>query len=267
VHRGSLLDTPRAHREDQVNPEGGRALEPWFRLAVMIILPLMTVLFRRDFRGTEHVPRTGGVILAVNHLSYADPFAVALFVYKGCGRRPRFMAKHTLFTLPLAGRIVRGAKQIPVYRNTADAGDALRAAVDAVNAGECVVIYPEATVTKDPDLWPMAAKTGVARLALATGAPVVPVGQWGAQEFLGLDKKPHPLPRKTIHLHAGPPVDLSAWAGAEPSSEVLRAMTTRVMNDVAALVGGIREAVPPATPFVPQRRPAADPADDTRRSA
>lgn len=240
-------------------------MEPWFRLAVMIILPLMTLLFRRDFRGTDHVPRSGGVIVAVNHLSYADPFAVALFVYKGCKRRPRFMAKHTLFTLPFAGRIVRGAKQIPVFRNTADAGEALRAAVAAVNAGECVVIYPEATVTKDPELWPMAAKTGVARLALATGAPVIPVGQWGAQEFLGRDKRPHAFPRKTIHLHAGPPVDLSAWAGAEPTSEVLRAMTTAVMNDVAALVGDIRGEEPPATPYVPPRK--SEPADETRRSA
>jgi 1-acyl-sn-glycerol-3-phosphate acyltransferase len=241
-------------------------VEPWFRLAVMIILPVMTVLFRRDFRGTEHVPRDRGCILAVNHISYADPFAVALFVYKGCGRRPRFMAKHTLFELPLAGRIVRGAMQIPVYRNTADAGDALRAAVDAVNAGECVVIYPEATVTKDPAQWPMAAKTGVARLALATGAPVIPVGQWGANAFLGKDKKPHPFPRKLLHLWARPPVDLSAWQGAEPTVEVLRAVTAKVMGEVAGIVGEIRDEEPPATPYVPGRA-APSAAGETRRTA
>jgi 1-acyl-sn-glycerol-3-phosphate acyltransferase len=229
-------------------------VEPWFRLAVVIILPLMTVLFRKDFKGRENVPRSGGCIVAVNHISYADPFAVALFVYKGCGRRPRFMAKHTLFTLPFAGRIVRGAKQIPVYRDTAEAGGALRAAVAAVNAGECVVIYPEATVTKDPDGWPMAAKTGVARLALATGAPVVPVGQWGVHEFLpGKTKKPHPFPRKTLHITAGPPVDLSEWDGAEPTAEVLRAVTTKVMSEVAAIVGELRGETPPEAPYVPQR--------------
>jgi 1-acyl-sn-glycerol-3-phosphate acyltransferase len=235
-------------------------------LAVIIILPVMTVLFRKDFRGTGHVPRTGGCIVAVNHISYADPFAVALYVYKGCKRRPRFMAKHSVFTIPVGGRIVRGAKQIPVYRDTADAGAALRAAVAAVEAGECVVIYPEATVTKDPDLWPMAAKTGVARLALATGAPVIPVGQWGAHEFLGRDKKLRPFPRKVLRLYAGEPVDLSRWHGAEPTAEVLRAMTGKVMADVAALVGEIRGETPPATPYVPPRRlTAVD--DDTRRSA
>jgi 1-acyl-sn-glycerol-3-phosphate acyltransferase len=240
-------------------------VEPWFRLAVMIIVPLMAVLFRKDFRGLDALPKTGGCIVAVNHISYADPFAVALFVYRA-GRRPRFMAKHTLFTLPLAGRIVRGARQIPVYRNTADAGDALRAAVAAVNAGECVVIYPEATVTKDPDLWPMAAKTGVARLALMTGAPVIALGQWGAHEFLGKDKKPKPFPRKLIRMRARR-VDLSQYAGAEPTAEVLRAMTGRVMAEVAAIVGEIRDETPPATPYVPPRRLAAVDDDQKRRSA
>lgn len=225
-------------------------MEPWYRLAVIIILPLMTVLFRRRFSGTEHLPRTGGVIVAVNHISYADPFAVALFLHQ-VKRRPRFLAKSSLFTIPFVRNVLNGAKQIPVYRNTSDAGLALRAAVDAVNAGQCVVVYPEGTVTRDPDLWPMAAKTGVARLALMTGAPVIPVGQWGAQEFLAYrEKTPHPFPRKTLRLYAGPPVDLSAWHGAEPTTEVLRAMTTKIMDDVAGLVGQIRGATPPETPYL-----------------
>lgn len=227
-------------------------MEPWYRLAVVIILPLMTVLFRKAFSGTENLPRTGGFIVAVNHISYADPFAVALFLHTN-GRRPRFMAKHSVFTIPVLGRIVRGAKQIPVFRETADAGKALSAAVAAVNAGECVVVYPEGTVTKDPELWPMVAKTGVARLALQTGAPVIPVGQWGAQEFLGRDKKPRPFPRKTLRLRAGAPVDLSAWAGAEPTAEVLRAMTAKVMDDVTRLVGELRGETPPAQAFVHRR--------------
>lgn len=227
-------------------------MEPWYRLAVVIILPLMLLLFRRQFSGTEHLPRTGGVIVAVNHISYADPFAVALFLHTN-GRRPRFMAKHTVFRIPVLGRIVKGARQIPVFRESADAGKALSAAVAAINAGECVVVYPEGTVTKDPNLWPMVAKTGVARLALQTGAPVVPLGQWGAHEFLGMDKKPRPFPRKTLRLRAGAPVDLSAWQGAEPSAEVLRAMTTAVMEDVTRLVGELRGETPPALPFVHRR--------------
>jgi 1-acyl-sn-glycerol-3-phosphate acyltransferase len=231
-------------------------VEPWYRLAVVIILPLMTLLFRRGFSGTEHLPRTGGCIVAVNHISYADPFAVALFLHTN-GRRPRFMAKHSVFSIPVLGRIVRGARQIPVYRGSADAAKALSAAVAAVNAGECVVVYPEGTVTKDPDLWPMAAKTGVARIALQTGAPVIPVGQWGAQKFLGRDKKPRPFPRKRLYLRAGPPVDLSAWAGAEPTAEVLRAVTAKVMNDVTALVGELRGEAPPETPYALDERRSA----------
>ena len=240
-------------------------MEPWYRLAVIIIRPLMWLLFKTDFRGREHVPSSGGAIVVVNHISYADPFAVALFVHTA-RRRPRFMAKHSVFKIPVGGRIVRGAKQIPVFRETADAGAALRAAVDAVNAGECVVIYPEGTVTKDPEMWPMASKTGVARLALATGAPVLPMGQWGAQEFLGRGEKPKPFPRKTLRVRMGPPVDLSPWRGAEPTAEVLRAVTAKVMGEVAALVGEIRGEQPPAAPYVPARR--ADPLpDDDRRSA
>jgi 1-acyl-sn-glycerol-3-phosphate acyltransferase len=174
------------------------------------------------------------------------------------------MAKHSVFRIPLLGRIVSGAKQIPVFRETADAGKALSAAVTAVEDGECVVIYPEATVTKDPDLWPMAAKTGVARLALMTGAPVIPVGQWGAQAALGTDKRPHLFPRKTLSVHAGPPVDLSEWAGAEPTAEVLRAASERIMGAVAAIVGELRGEAPPEKPFVPGRRSLPD---DERRSA
>lgn len=232
-------------------------MEPWYRLAVVIILPTMVLLFRRRFSGAEHLPSSGGVIVAVNHISYADPFAVALFLHKH-KRRPRFMAKHTLFRLPFAGSVLRGAKQIPVFRNTSDAGKALSAAVAAIEAGECVVVYPEGTVTKDPDLWPMVAKTGVARLALLTGAPVVPLGQWGAHEFLGSDKRPRPFPRKTIQLRAGAPVDLSQWDGAEPTTDVLRAMTGKIMGEVTRLVGELRGEEPPETPFV---------RDDVRRSA
>lgn len=239
-------------------------MEPWYRLAVVIIRPLMWLLFRHDFAGREQLRRNGGCIVAVNHISYVDPFAVALFVHTS-GRRPRFMAKHSVFRIPLLGRIVSGARQIPVFRETADAGKALSAAVAAVENGQCVVIYPEATVTKDPDLWPMAAKTGVARLALMTGAPVIPVGQWGAQAALGLDKRPHLFPRKTLSVHAGPPVDLTRWNGAEPTAEALRAVTGAVMREVSAIVGELRGETPPEEPFVP--RPRSVDVPDERRSA
>ena len=240
-------------------------MEPWYRLAVVIILPLMTLLFRRRFSGAENLPRTGGVILAVNHVSVADPFAIALFVHAN-GRRPRFMAKASVFHIPLLGRIVKGARQIPVYRESADPARALSAAVAAVDAGECVVVYPEGTVTKDPDYWPMVAKTGVARIALRTGAPVIPVGQWGAQKFIGRDGRPRMFPRKRLYVRAGAPVDLSPWLGKEPTVEVLRAVTSKIMGDVTALVADLRGEPPPATPYAPPRRLEAV-RDDDRRSA
>lgn len=235
-------------------------MEPWYRVAVIIIRPLLWLFFKTDFRGREHLPPKGtGFIVAVNHISYADPFGVALFLHQ-YKRRPRFLAKSSLFSIPFAKQILNGAKQIPVFRETADAGNALRAAVQAVRDGECVVVYPEGTVTRDPEGWPMMSKTGVARLALETGAPVIPIGQWGAQEFLAYhEKKPHLFPRKTLRATAGPPVDLSAWQGKDLTAEVLREATAKIMGEVTALVAEIRGETPPATPFVRTR--------DEKRSA
>ncbi len=244
---------------------GGQRAEPWYRLAVLIIKPVVGLLFKRDFRGQDRIPRTGGVIVAINHISYADPFIAAVYVHNA-GRRPRFLAKIAVFKIPLLGRIVRGAHQIPVYRETADAGQALIAAVQAVQDGECVVVYPEGTVTKDPAYWPMHSKTGVARIALATGAPVIPVGQWGALYFRGRDQTPHPFPRKKGSARAGAPVDLSRWAGAELTTETLRDATDAVLDAVAAQVSMIRDEPVPSVRFKPGGR--ADDGDaGARRSA
>ena len=103
----------------------------------------------------------------------------------------------------------RAAGQIPVERLSRNAVGAYDAAVAAVRDGECVVVYPEGTITRDPDLWPMVGKSGAARIALETGCPVIPVGQWGAQELLApYAKKPNLFPRKRITMKVGDPVDL-----------------------------------------------------------
>jgi len=219
-----------------------------------IVQPLVVLACRRDFRGLEQIPREGGLILAANHVSVADPFAIALFVHQA-GRRPRFMAKASLFRLPLAGALLRGLGQIPVHRYSADAKLSLSAAGDAVRAGEIVVIYPEGTTTHDLDYWPMQARTGVARLAIETGATVVPVGQWGAQEFLGRRGRFRPFPRKTLHIRAGAPVALDRWRGAKMDAHALRECTDEVMAQITRLVAEIRD------------RPAPDAADQARRTA
>lgn len=234
---------------------------PWMRFAVCVVKPVLLLLTRRRWSGQEHVPRSGGVILAANHISHADPLTLADYVLYGVHRVPRFLAKDSLFQGGgLVARVMRGAKQIPVYRRTADASLALRGAVAALQAGECVVIYPEGTVSRDPGKWPMAARTGVARLALLSGAPVVPIGQWGAQAILDSyrDGGFRPLPPKRVCVKAGPPVDLSAYRDRELTAEVLRAATADVMRAVTDLVEELRGERAPQEVHVHAARPRED---------
>jgi 1-acyl-sn-glycerol-3-phosphate acyltransferase len=222
------------------------------RFAVTVLWPLLALMTRRDWRQARRVPAEGGVIVVANHISNADPGTLGWFLLYGAGRIPRFLAKASLWDVPLFGRVVRGSGMIPVRRNTADAALALTPAIEAVRRGECVVIYPEGSTTKDPDLWPMQARTGVARLALATGAPVVPVAQWGAHLLLSKTDGFHPLRRPVCTTLAGEPLDLSAYAGREPTGPVLREVTDVIMGRVRQLVGELRGEQPPAVVFTPQ---------------
>jgi len=225
----------------------------WYRLTAVIVKPPLIVLFKRDWRGMEHIPADGGFLTAVNHNSYVDPLTYAHFQYN-TGRVPRFLAKASLFKPFFVGTMLRGTGQIPVVRATTDAATAFRAAIDAVNSGECVVFYPEGTLTRDPGLWPMVGKTGIARVALITEAPVIPVAQWGANEFLPpYARKPSILPRKTHHVLAGPPVDLSAWYGQEPTAEVLREATAAIMGAVKELLAEVRGEPAPTGLYDPRK--------------
>ncbi len=243
---------------------GGRV--GWLsRLVAWVLEPALLLLTRRRWSGLEHIPRTGGAIVAVNHNSYVDPLSLMHFVYRA-GRWPHFLGKAELFRIPVFGPAIRALGQIPVHRGTANAADALRDAKAAVERGECVVIYPEGTVTGDPDYWPMAGRTGVVRLALATGAPVIPVALWGAQAILGRDGRVRLLPRRTVSVVAGPPVDLSAYAGAPQTIESLRAATDEVMRVVRRLLAGIRGEQPPEAFFDPMAAAGAgEPAGDPER--
>jgi 1-acyl-sn-glycerol-3-phosphate acyltransferase len=204
----------------------------WYRLGIAILVPPARLLTRREHSGAEMVP-PGGVVVAANHISLLDPVVLCDFVLYGLGRAPRFLAKSEMFVgRGLVPRVMRGAGQIPVDRHAPDASRALDAAVAALERGDTVVIYPEGTVTKDQDHWPMAARTGVARLALLSGAPVVPVAQWGAQDPQRLLRR---LPRRRlVRFRVGPPVDLSRWQGRELTAQVLREATEAVMAAVTA---------------------------------
>lgn len=230
-----------------------RRLGASYRTVVTIVRPALMLFTRRDWRGAEHLPRTDGFVVCVNHVSHLDPFTFGHFLYDQ-GVVPRFLGKESMFRIPLLGRIVAGAGQIPVYRESADAGKALRAAIEAVRQGECVAIYPEATLTRDPGLWPMAGKSGAARVALATGCPVIPVAQWGVQEILA----PYAswvrlLPRKRVQVWAGPPVDLSRFTGRDDDPQALQQATDLILDAITELLEQIRG----------ERRPAArwDPRD------
>jgi 1-acyl-sn-glycerol-3-phosphate acyltransferase len=219
---------------------------------VAVLEPLLLVFTRRRWEGGEHIPASGGCILAVNHISHIDPLTCAHFVY-AYGRIVRFLAKAEIFDVPVVGRIVRSAKQIPVYRLTSEASLSSSAAVAAVQDGECVIVYPEGTITRQPDLWPMTGKTGAARIALSSDVPVIPVAQWGAHEILApYTKRPRLLPRKTISMAAGPPVGLDDLREKPLTPEVLREATDRIMDDITRLLEGIRGERAPAERYDPR---------------
>ena len=229
-----------------------------FSVAVGIIKPTLLATTTRDWRHGERIPASGGFVLALNHISHADPLTAAHIVYDH-GRLPRYLAKSGLFENKALGRFMRAAGQIPVHRASRSAVGAYDAAVAAVRAGECIVVYPEGTITRDPDLWPMVGKSGAARIALETGCPVIPIGQWGAQELLApYATKPDLFPRKTIHIVVGDPVDLSDLQGLPRSAEVLTEATRRIMDDITALVAGIRGEDPPAERFDPRKAGVAE---------
>jgi 1-acyl-sn-glycerol-3-phosphate acyltransferase len=234
----------------------------WFRVLAIVVKPFLYAFTRRDWRGVENIPKQGGVIIVANHVTVLDPFTLAHVIYDGARRIPRFLAKAELFKVPVMGTLLRKAGQIAVYRRSREAANSLRDAEVALSAGELVIIYPEGTCTRDPDGWPMASKTGVARLALACDVPVVPVAHWGAHRILGYrSKRVHLFPPKRVQALAGEPVDLSKYKGMEPTNDVLREITDLLMGRVKELLGELRGETPPAGFFVPVSASTAKPAD------
>lgn len=222
------------------------------RVCVSLLRPPLMMLTKRDWHGGDRLPRDGGAVLVANHISHADPLVYAHFVYDN-GRVPRFLAKAEILELRGLRWLLGAAGQIPVYRESREASLAFRAAVEAVGRGEAVIVYPEGTITRDPDLWPMVGKTGAARIALSVDVPVIPTAQWGAQEILApYAKRPRIWPRKTIAVRAGAPVDLDDLRSQEVTPEVLHEATDRIMAAVTHLLEEIRGAQAPVVRFDPR---------------
>lgn len=239
-----------------------RRLGFWRRFAVILVKSGLTMLTRRTWAGMEHIPASGGVIIVANHISHFDPLVAAHYVYDA-GRWPQFLGKSTLFEVPVLGSFLRAVRQIPVRRGTADAAKALDAARAAIQAGDAMIIYPEGTTTREPDLWPMRGKTGVARLALATGAPVVPLVMWGPERVSDpRTKRVRVRPRTPMTVVAGAPVDLSRWAGAESTAEILYEMTDTIMIRLRDMLAQVRGGTPP--PLWIPATPTTDPLGGTR---
>ncbi|HVK25417.1 MAG TPA: lysophospholipid acyltransferase family protein [Actinokineospora sp.] len=222
----------------------------WVGVAASMFYP-MAWLGKRVYVGGEKLPRTGGALLVMNHVSHLDPPNDAVFVHRH-KRVPRFMAKDSLFKVPVFGKMLAGSGGIPVYRGSAEARDSLRAAHQALQDGKVVLIYPEGTISKDPTGWPMRARTGVARLALENDVAIIPAARWGTNRIWdGYTKKFRPLPRKTVTTVVGDPIDLSAFRGKPITNALLREVTDVLMTEVRDLLAGIRGEDAPAEFFRP----------------
>lgn len=219
-----------------------------------IAVPFVRGSSRLRVHDAHKLPATGAFVLTPNHLSNVDPLVVAVAVWQ-LGRAPRFLAKASLFGIPVIGALLRSVGQIPVERGGMHrASIPLDAAKRLVEQGQCVIVYPEGSLTRDPQLWPMRGKTGAARLAIELGIPLIPVAQWGSQRLMPVNSARFTfhLPRPRIDLIFGDPVDLGEWTGRAADTQAVQAATVRVMAAITALLAQLRERPAPQDRWDPK---------------
>lgn len=223
-----------------------------FRVLSILLWPIMASTVRYRFIDGEKLPATGAFVLSPNHYSNIDPIVVGYAVWK-LGRNPRFMAKASVFKVPLLGWILRRSGQIPVERHSASKGkESLSAAAALVRSGGGVIVYPEGTLTRDPELWPMRGKTGAVRLALEAGIPLVPAVHWGTQGIMPRYSKRLRLFRRVpVTIRIGDPIDLSAQRGRPVDATALTAATERLMAEITRLLGEVRGETAPVERWDP----------------
>ncbi len=229
----------------------GSEKTPVFRVLAFLVIPFMRLIGRYEIDGASNVPATGSFVITPNHFSNIDPLVVGLAVWK-VGRAPRYLAKASLFRVPVLGWFMRQTDQVPVERSGTSRVDPLRQARQIADSGEGVIIYPEGSLTRDPDLWPMRGKSGAVRIALEGDLPVIPAAHWGTLRLMALDNKLHVFPlRKRVRVTFGPPVDLSAYRGKPLDAALLTAATNTVMQAITALVEELRGETAPAERWDP----------------
>lgn len=216
-----------------------RGTKTAFAIAAGIVRPILNLMIGRTWRDFEKLP-SGGFILCPNHVTEIDPLVVGHAIYSS-KRYPRYLTKESLFKVPVLGTILRNTGQVPVARASTGASQSLKAAREVLDANGVIIIYPEGTLTRDPELWPMRGHTGAARLALQTGAPVIPMAHWGAQDLFPRYAKGIKLfPRKKVTVIAGDPVDLEDLRGVPMTRTVLLEATERIMRAIVKDVAELR---------------------------
>jgi 1-acyl-sn-glycerol-3-phosphate acyltransferase len=206
--------------------------------------------------------RSTPLVVASNHIGPFDPIVLVSALSRR-GLAPRILATAGLFRVPVVGAVLRGCGHIPVNRRAASAADALHEAQAALANGGTIVMYPEGRITVDPGLWPERGKTGLARLALHTGATVVPVAQWGAHEVLAyggwlamLETLLRSLRRRpTVRVNIGEPVDLSGLTLDTPGAA--HRATERIMDAITAALVPLRRSEPGLPRFIDSTRPVS----------
>jgi 1-acyl-sn-glycerol-3-phosphate acyltransferase len=206
-------------------------------VAYLVCKPVLMVVRRRDWRGLEQIPARGGVVLAVNHVSHVDPLVIAEMVL-ALGRTPAFLAKSSLFGEGIVGWWFRAAGHVEVNRDHGT--DGFRAALAALREGALLVVYPEGSITKDRDGRLMELKTGAVRLALESGAPLIPVAQRGAQEILpAYSRRPRLFRRPTVTIDIGRPLNLDDLRQRGSMPDAVREGTRRLAETLADMVDGL----------------------------
>lgn len=232
------------------NPEKSRPSAFWPLAA--IIVPAVGLFARIEIRGAENLPRDGAYVIAPNHNSEFDPLIVAVAVWR-LGRAPRFMAKESLFRVPVLGAALKATGMVPVPRTSTSANQSMKAAEQIARDGRGVIVYAEGTLTRDPELWPMRGKTGAVRLALAGGLPLIPMAQWGVQQILPRYGKLKFPRRSHVIVEIGPAMDMSAYVDTPTQPATLTRATDAMMNRITAMLSGIRGIPAPAERWNPSQ--------------
>lgn len=223
-----------------------------FWLFAVLLLPLISLMVKFRFHDKDKMPTTGPIVITPNHFTNIDPLMIGVASWH-MGRLPRFMAKASILKVPFLGWLLRKSGQIPVERDgSTRSSAALVAARELVTKGRAVIVYPEGSLTRDPDMWPMRGKSGAVRLALEQGIPIIPVAHWGTQAVMArYSKKIHFFPRHTIDVKVGDPVDLSEFAGRPMDNKTLTAATSKVMDAITELLEDLRDEKAPAIRWNP----------------